>query len=105
MAPIGSRQAACVSRTAAVFAARVAGRAIVSVQNPIELDERSEPQPDVALLRARADFYEGSHPQPADVLLAVEVAETTLGYDLSRKAPYYLARGIPEVWVVGVVRR
>jgi Uma2 family endonuclease len=105
LAPIGSRHAACVKRTAAVFAAGVAGRAIVSVQDPMELDARSEPQPDLALLRPQPDFYAGSHPQAADVLLAVEVAETTLRYDLNRKAPRYLAAGIPGVWVVDVVRQ
>ncbi len=104
MAPIGSRHAACVSRLSRLFASALGERVIVSVQNPISLDEHSEPQPDVALLRFAPDFYAGQHPGPADVLLAVEVAETTLAYDLEQKAPRYLAAGIPEVWVVDVVR-
>ena len=68
------------------------------------LDDLSEPQPDLALLRPRSDFYGGEHPRPSDVLLAVEIAETTLEYDLHDKTPRYLGAGIPEVWVVDVVR-
>lgn len=76
MAPIGSRHAACVNRLNRLFSERVGGRAIVSVQNPIRLGERSEPQPDVALLRPRPDFYAQAHPGPEDVLLAVEIYST-----------------------------
>ena len=104
MAPIGSRHAACVKRLAALFAAQIGSRAILGIQDPIYLDARSEPQPDLALLRPRPDFYAGEHPRPSDVLLAVEVAETTLEHDLHAKAPRYLEAGIPEVWVVDVVR-
>ena len=103
MAPIGSRHAACVRRLVRSFA-QLGERAIVSVQDPIELSERSEPQPDVTLLRPADDFYAIAHPAPADVLLAVEVADTTLAFDLERKAPLYLAAGISELWVIDVVR-
>jgi Uma2 family endonuclease len=104
MSPIGSWHAACVRRLNALFAAGVGDRAIVSVQSPIWLDEYSEPEPDVALLRIKADFYKGGHPGPDDVLLVVEVAESSLAYDLKRKALRYVATGIPEVWVIDVVR-
>lgn len=104
MTPIGSWHAAAVKRLNSVFASRVGDRAVVSVQDPIWLDEYSEPQPDVALLRPRADFYKGGHAGPDDVLLLVEVAESSLAYDLKRKAVRYVATGIPEVWVVDVVR-
>jgi Uma2 family endonuclease len=104
MAPIGSRHAACVRRLSSALSSHVGDRAIVSVQNPIALDGHSEPQPDVALLHPRADFYATEHPQPADVFLAVEVADTSLLFDLERKAPRYLAAGIPEVWVVDLIR-
>ena len=104
MAPIGSRHASCVKRLAALFPPLIGGRAILSVQDPIHLDYRSEPQPDLALLRPTPDFYAGEHPHPADVLLMVEVAETTLEYDLLDKAPRYVLAGIPEAWVVDVVR-
>lgn len=104
MSPIGSWHAACVRRLSALFAAGVGDRAIVSVQNPIWLDEYSEPEPDVALLRPRADFYKAEHPGPDDLFLVVEVAESTLAYDLKAKAVRYVATSIPEVWVVDVVR-
>ena len=100
MSPIGSRHAACVSRLGHLFIPRVDNRAVVGVQNPIEVDDYSEPQPDLVLLRWREDFYAPRHPLPADVLLVIEVSDTTLEFDLGRKTALYLARGIPEVWVV-----
>ncbi|MGI8809550.1 MAG: Uma2 family endonuclease [Acidimicrobiales bacterium] len=104
MAPIGSRHAACVKRLASLLGPQLGTRAMLSVQDPVYLDDRSEPQPDLALLKPKADFYAAEHPRPSDVLLAVEVAETTLEYDLHAKAPRYLEAGIPEVWVIDVVR-
>ncbi len=100
VAPIGSRHAACVKRLAGVFHAAMRNRAIVSVQDPVQLDERDDPQPDLALLLPRPDYYSAHHPGPAEVLLAVEVGETTVEFDRSTKAPMYLRSGIPEVWVV-----
>ncbi|MDQ4067909.1 MAG: Uma2 family endonuclease [Actinomycetota bacterium] len=100
VAPIGSRHAASVKRLARVFHAGVRGRAIVSVQDPVELNERNELQPDVALLRPTPDDYAAHHPGPSDVLLVVEVADATVDFDRSTKVPLYLASGILEVWVV-----
>jgi Uma2 family endonuclease len=60
------------------------------------------PEPDLALLNPRADFYTRVHPVPADVLLAVEVSDTTLAFDVKRKAPLYARCGVPEVWIVDV---
>ena len=104
MSPIGSWHAACVRRLTALLVVGVGDRAIVSVQSPIWLDEYSEPEPDVALLRMKSDFYAGEHPGPDDILLAVEVADSSLAFDLNRKSVPYVATGIPEVWVVDVVR-
>ena len=81
MPVIGSRHAACVDLLARLLRVQVEDFAIVRVQNPIQLDDYSEPQPDVALLRLRADFYRHAHPTPADVLLIIEVADTTVDYD------------------------
>lgn len=99
MNPIGSRQAACVRRLNQLLSAGAQG-AIVSVQDPVRLGDLSEPQPDLAILRPRKDFYSGSHPTPADVLLLVEVADSSLAFDLEIKLPLYAASGIPEVWIV-----
>ena len=98
MAPIGSRHAACVARLTALFA-RVQGKGIVWVQNPIHLSERSEPQPDLTLLRPRPDFYAQTHPGPGDIFLVVEVAETSVEVDRDVKVPHARA-GILEVWLV-----
>lgn len=105
MAPIGSRHAACVTRLNATLSRRLAGRALVNVQNPIRLGEHSEPQPDIALLRTRADFYAHAHPTPEDVLLVVEVAETSEEYDREVKVPLYARWGIPEVWLVDLANQ
>lgn len=100
MPPIGSQHASCVNRLNRLFSQCVGERAIVSVQNPIYLSEYSEPQPDLALLRPRTDFYAQAHPQPQDILLVVEVADTSLTYDREVKIPLYAQSGIPEVWLV-----
>ena len=100
MAPMGSPHAAGVDRTNRLFSLSVGERAIVRVQSAVRLSERAEPEPDLALLRPRPDFYAARHPGPDDVLLIVEVSDTTLAYDLQVKVPMYAAAGIPEVWVV-----
>ena len=99
MAPIGERHAACVRRLNNLLAARFMGRAIVDAQNPVHLDRWSLPQPDVTLLRPRADFYT-VHPGPGDILLVIEVAETSVEYDREVKIPLYARAGIPEAWLV-----
>ena len=99
MAAIGSRHAACVGRLTAVFSAAQTG-GIVWVQNPIRLGEHSEPQPDLALLRPRPDFYASAHPGPGDVLLLIEVSETSTDADREVKVPLYARAGIAEVWLV-----
>ena len=100
MTPIGSRHAACVKRLNRLLVAAVGDRAIVAVQDPIVTGPESEPQPDLTLLRPRLDFYAGSHPRPVDLLLVVEVADTTLAFDRTVKVPLYARAGIPEVWLV-----
>lgn len=100
MSPIGSRHAACVGRLTELFSRQSRQKFIVWVQNPIRLDESSEPEPDVVLLNRRSDFYAGGHPAPEDVLLVVEVADTSAEYDRTVKTPLYAQAGIPEVWLV-----
>jgi Uma2 family endonuclease len=100
MAPIGSRHAAAVNRLTRAFAAAVGHRAIVSVQNPLRLGDHDEPQPDLALLRPRADYYAAATPTAADTLLVVEVAQSSAAYDRDVKLPLYAQHGVPEVWLV-----
>jgi Uma2 family endonuclease len=99
MTPIGPRHAGCVNRLTGLFAS-VAGRVTLSIQNPLVLDRHQEPQPDFAMLRHRADGYRARHPGPADVLLVVEVGDTSVASDRLSKIPLYAAVGIPEAWLV-----
>ena len=103
VAPIGSRHAACVDSLTQAFGERIAGRAILRVQNPVRLSARTEPEPDIVLARPRPDRYRQAHPGPEDVLLLIEVADTTLDYDRDVKLPLYAAAGIPEVWIFNLV--
>ena len=89
MAPIGSRHAACVTRLNRLLSSRLASDVIVRVQDPILLDDGSEPQPDVVVARFQADFYESKHPGPRDLLLVIEVAESSLGFDRDVKMGLY----------------
>jgi Uma2 family endonuclease len=102
MSPIGEPHAACVGRLTQETILMLLRSAIVWVQNPVVLDGYSEPQPDVAVLRPRADFYGQAHPGPEDVLLVIEVSDTTLGYDRKIKVPLYARSGIPETWIVNL---
>lgn len=102
MSPIGSRHAACVGRLTELFGQRKFAESIVWVQNPVHMDDYSEPIPDVALLKRRDDFYAEGHPAPADVLLIVEVADTSLGYDRIVKLSLYARANIPEVWIINL---
>jgi Uma2 family endonuclease len=102
MSPIGVPHASCVDRLTALFTRRLRGRAIVRVQNPIILDRRSEPRPDLTLLAPRADFYGAAHPRPRDVLLAVEVMDASGGYDRALKLPLYARAELREVWLIDV---
>ena len=100
MSPIGSRHAACVDRLNGLLHRQQEASFIVRVQSPIALDAYSEPEPDVVLLRPRADFYAAAHPLAADVLLAVEVSDTSIDYDREVKLPLYAQAGLSEVWLI-----
>jgi Uma2 family endonuclease len=99
--PIGAYHAGTVRRLDRLFTLGLGDRAIVSAQNPVQFpQEDTELQPDVALLRPRDDFYSSRHPQAADVLLLIEVADTTLRLDRRIKIPLYARVGVREVWLV-----
>jgi Uma2 family endonuclease len=102
MSPIGRRHTACVNRLNTVFSQLLGKKVIVAVQNPIILNNLSEPEPDIALLKPRADFYESGHPQPQDIFLLIEVADSSLEYDREVKIPLYASSGITEVWLVDI---
>ena len=106
MAPIGSFHAGTVGILTRLLVRRVADAAIVHVQSPIVLGDHSEPQPDLMLLRPDPDDYLSDHPHPRDVLLLIEVSDSTVQFDRKTKAPLYARHGVPEVWlVVGPHRR
>lgn len=102
ISPIGSPHAACVKFLSGLLHRLFGDILIVGVQDPIRLDDFSEPQPDVALLRWRADYYRRAHPAPADVLLLIEVADTTVVADRNVKVPLYARAGIGEAWLVNI---
>jgi Uma2 family endonuclease len=100
LSPIGPRHSAFVNNLTQLLVLRLAGRAIVSVQNPVVVDDYSEPQPDLVLLRRRAVPYKEAHATPEDVLLLIEVAETSIRYDRTTKLRLYAEAGVPEYWLV-----
>ena len=102
MAPIGLRHALCVDNLTRLFSRLVSDEAIVRVQNPVRLNEYSQVQPDVTLLRLRDYSKDRQHPGPEDILLAVEVSDTTLIKDRRLKLPLYARAGTPEVWIVNI---
>ena len=104
MSPIGRRHKACVDRLTDILVPAVRGVAIVRVQSSIVLGERSEPEPDLVLLRRRDDFYAEADETPEDVLLVVEVADSSEVYDRRTKAPLYARHGIPELWIANLNR-
>ena len=105
MPPIGSQHGGRVKHLNRLLSKAVGESAIVSVQNPIILGDHSEPEPDLALLRPRPDFYTNSHPRAPDVLLLIEVADSTLQTDRDIKVPLYARHDIPEVWIVDIRNR
>ena len=105
MTPIGAPHFGMVNRLTRLLSVLLAGRGLVSVQNPVRLDDGSEPQPDVAVLKPRADDYGSAVPRPADVLLLIEVADSTLRYDRDVKVPLYAEAGIAEFWLVDIAGR
>jgi Uma2 family endonuclease len=103
MSPIGHRHAVRVAWLSQLFAERLGRLTFVWAQNPVHLYDQAEPEPDVTLLRPREDFYAGKRPDARDVLLVIEVADSSLEYDRCVKAPLYARHGIPEYWLVNLV--
>ncbi len=102
MSPIGRKHAAAVNRLTNLFPPLLANKVIVSVQNSIRLDNYSEPQPDIVLLKPRSDFYESKIPEAEDIYLLIEVSDSTITYDQEIKLPLYAESNINEVWIVNL---
>ncbi len=105
MMPIGPFHGGSVKRLNHEFEKINGGRWITSTQDPIRIGEHDEPQPDLALLRPRKDFYVERHPRPEDILLLIEVSDSTLLIDRDDKLPIYARAGIVEVWIVNLPER
>ena len=104
MTPSGSPHSSRVKRLNRLFTSSLGESVIVSVQDSVRLDVQSEPVPDLALLKPRDDFYAEAHPSPEDVLLVVEVFDTSVKYDSTVKAALYAAAEIPEYWLLDVTK-
>ena len=101
MTPIGPPHAWIVDRLSELLVTRLAGRAHVRIQNPVRLGRHTEPQPDLAVARASGSYAE-RHPESGDVLLVIEVADSSLRYDRTLKVPRYARSGVPETWLIDI---
>ena len=105
MSPVNAPHASEVKRLNRLFTEQLGDKALVGVQDPVRLGDIYAPQPDIALLRMREDFYRTEHPTAGDALLLVEVSDSTLKFDRDTKLPQYARHGIREVWIVNLQRR
>ncbi len=105
MAPIGTIHASVTGRLYKRIVLAVGNSAIVRAANPVDLGDASEPEPDLLLLKPRADDYVHAHPQTQDILLLVEVSDSSLTFDLGTKRTLYASFGVSEYWVVDVNSR
>jgi len=105
MSPINVAHSSCVLRLNALLAGLLRGVALIGVQGPIRLDSRTVPQPDVAVLKPQADYYRKAHPGPNDILLLIEVADTSLSFDRNMKSLLYARFGIQDYWIVDLSGR
>jgi Uma2 family endonuclease len=103
MNPIGFGHGGRVKRLNGTLSPLLAGRAIMSVQDPLQIRPRRQPQPDIMVLRPRADYYSTSHPVADDVLLIIEVSDSSLEYDRKTKAAVYAQAGIEDYWIINLI--
>lgn len=102
MSAIGTKHAICVSNLSEILTLRTIQIAHVRQQNPVHLSDRSEPQPDIALVKRPSSLYVDCHPKAADIFLLIEVSDSTLKYNREIKVPLYAKAGIPEVWIANI---
>jgi Uma2 family endonuclease len=104
MTPIGSRHAACVDALNRALVLGLGESAWVRIQNPVTITPHSEPEPDVVVARARSEGYSNAHPEPDDVLLLIEIGDSSASFDREVKLPLYARAGIREIWLVNLTR-
>ena len=102
MSPSGSKPAAIIDRISNFLVSLLHKKAIIRVQSPIIISSLSAPEPDIAVLKPKSDFYAGHHPRAADTLLVIEVSDSSLSTDREVKLPLYAKAGIPEYWIVNL---
>lgn len=102
MSPFGPMHIKLTNRLTKILVQQVGDDAIVSVQNTVQLNDWSEPQPDIAIVHPRVDSYDGELIQANDVYLLIEIADSSLHYDREEKLPRYASAAIPEVWIIDV---
>jgi Uma2 family endonuclease len=102
MSPVGLKHATCVKKLNQLFSQKLGTKVILGIQDPIKLNDNSEPQPDVVLLKPKADFYATEHPKPEDIFLLIEVADSSIEYDQQIKIPLYAENNITEMWLVNI---
>ena len=102
MSPIDAAHAAAVKRIGRIVNKATGERFIIGIQDPVQLNDLTEPQPDISILRWHDDFYEQAHPNPGDILVLIEVANTSVAYDRDEKLPRYASSGIAEAWLVNL---
>lgn len=106
MSPSGSRHAGYVGKLNYLLGEALRGKPLlIRVQSAVRLSQFSEPEPDIAVVSSREDFYTDSHPVAGEILLVIEVADSRLRYDRSIKIPLYLRSGIAEAWLVDLTNR
>lgn len=105
MAPIGPTHAGVLNRLVHHLGRLCEGRAVISPQHPLQVDDHNEPEPDLCLLRWRDNFYADRHALPADVLLLIEIADSSLRYDSTTKLELYARAGVPRYWIVDLQQR
>lgn len=105
MSPVGSSHAACVEKIDELLKYLLRGKALVRSQNPITLSDLSEPEPDIAIVRKKDNYYADRHPIPEEVLLIIEVADSSLEKDRQAKLPLYAQAQIPQYWIVNLEKR
>jgi len=102
MAPIGSNHSGHINKLTQILVKLASNQAVVSVQNPVQLNDLSEPEPDLMLLKPNPDFYSAHHPDASHVLLLIEVADSSLKFDQNQKLRLYALHNIPEYWLLNI---